>query len=420
MAEEKSAEKLSPQQFKAQSNAAATDAQTQRRKEWEASPEGKTRTKDIVDYATEEHNKTVRANPHLGLKETPRLKMTPNQLYEHYGFKDISDSGPGMHDRQLPGLEDPHARPQPKRWEEHTPQEQSRIQENVKRKTGATLDTMTHDYGSQIDQAYMRARKNGTGKPYGGDFYTNVEEGPAHVLRQTAKKTGAPLGLVAAVNADTSPQMKFSHTTKEGKTSYPNAEQAEHAIRHIQSGGKPEEINKEGLTGLARAGFNKNLKKAAHRADAVLNKGAKVGDTTGSSSSGFGPKTAAYHNSWLPSTPDFTVSDVHTGGGGFLPHLSSFKGGDQKKSGSERERGISTTGFHAMADYAARNAMKQRGLGKVRQAQAVQWGEERIRRNETGNSRDKAQFPSEEQAYSPKMNPQQFPEKNPNVQGRLF
>ncbi len=35
-----------------------------------------------------------------------------------------------------------------------------------------------------------------------------------------------------------------------------------------------------------------------------------------------------------------------------------------------------------MADYDARKAMEARGLTKVRQAQASQWGEEQIRRTE--------------------------------------
>jgi hypothetical protein len=109
------------------------------------------------------------------------------------------------------------------------------------------------------------------------------------------------------------------------------------------------------------------------------------------------PKTGPYHNSWLPGTPDFFVSDVHSGGGGMLPHLSTDKPvlrystgipkldkhGKKRYDKSEREKVIeSVPNFHAMADYAARQAMGARGLNRVRQAQGSQWGEEQIQRTE--------------------------------------
>jgi hypothetical protein len=137
--------------------------------------------------------------------------------------------------------------------------------------------------------------------------------------------------------------------------------------------------------------------------------------------SGFGPKTAAYHNAWLTNTPQFLVSDVHTGGGGMLPHLGTYKASGVNKQKSEREEGIATLGFHAMADYAARQAMHKRGLGRLGQAQAAQWGEERIRRHDQATDpRVKTAFTSHEQAYpSSVKNPRQFHEHD-EKQGRLF
>ena len=405
-------------------------AKTRRRRQWEASPEGRQRTADIVDYATAMHNEVARKHPELGLAQHGRINMSPAQLYEHFGFKQ-RDTGPGMHEQQIPGLEDPDALPRPKRWEEHTPEEQAAIQRRVKLHSGATLETMKRDFGSQLDQSYVRAMEHGHDQPAGANFYTEGE--PARVLRDTARRRGVPLGLVAAANADTSPQLKFRIRNREGEIRYPNAEQAEHAIRHVQETGSPFGIDKEDLAGIARNGFMVNLRKAAHRVHQVLHEGRTVSETYSGTGpgSGFGPKTAAYHNSWLGGTPDFLVSDVHTGGGGMLPHLSSAKplirdeegnarlyaGGNPKRGKSEREQVIERPGFHAMADFAARQAMQERGLGRIRQAQAAQWAEERIHRHETErNPQVAGHFPSAEQEYprKPPVNPEQF------GQGKLF
>lgn len=412
-----------------------TKSKVRRRQRWEASPQGVERMSDVVDAATAEHNRVATERPELGLTPQKRLKLTHQQAYEHYGFAN-RDPGPGPRDVQLPGMEDPHALPRPKRWEEHTPEEQAHIAARVKTRTGSTIDSMTRAYGAQVDQAFLRARGHGTDTPHASDFYTSGE--PAQVLRRTAARQGVPLGLVAAVNADTSPQMKFSHTNKAGQTTYPNAEQAEHIISEVKSGTHPSDVTKEGLTGLARTGFGTNVTKAARRVHQVLRYGVGVRDTyvRGEGGSGFGPKTAAYHNSWLGGTPEFTVSDVHTGGGGFLPHLGSEKpmktdehgnpehweSGAVKRVKSEREEGIATkpeAGFHAMADYAARQAMGARGLHSARQTQATQWGEERIRRHETAqDAQTAAAFPSGERAYggSSRVAGRQFDPK----QGRLF
>jgi hypothetical protein len=431
------AERKAAQASKKRSQASIIGNKVKQRAAWEASPSGQTRSRDIVDHATDEHNAMVRAHPEAGLKEVDRIGMTPNQLYDHYGFNQ-EKTGPGVGERQLPGMEDPHAQPQPKRWEEHTPEEQDKISRAVKLKTGATMDTMTRDLGSQLDQANIRARSQGASKPYASDFYTSGE--PARVLKDTARRTGTPLGLVAAVNADTSPLMKFRRVNRTtGEVSYPNAEQAEHAIRHVQAGGTAADVSKEGLKSTSRTGFDKNLTKATNRADQVINQGKTVSQTSGN----FGPKTAAYHNSWLPTTPDFLVSDRHTGHGA-LAHVSpEVTQAIDKESGQPKTRAdwsekmgkfadfpvytkspvedaVATTGFHAMADHAMRTAMDKRGLGKVRQAQGAQWGEEQLQRGESGSSKS---APKVHEVYPPhpstgnNLNAGQFHDPN---QGSLF
>ena len=417
---------------KTEAVAQQTRVSTRRRAGWERSTEGKKRMGDVVDYATQQHNKLARERPELGLTPQKRLKLTHQQAYEHYGFGE-HQIGPSMHDVQLPGMADPDALPRPKRWEEHTEAQQEDIKKRVKARSGATPESMERSFGSQLDQGYLRARSAGAKEPYAQDFYTHGE--PAQQMRKTRERQGVSLGLVAATNADTSPQMHFSYESKEGKTTYPNAQQAEHAISEVRKGKAPGKINKSGLVGMARSGFDTNFAKAVRRAHQVIRGGKSVSQTfmgTGSGS-GFGPKTAAYHNSWLTGHPQFLVSDVHTGGGGMVPHLGSEKplmrdeagnvklrsGGKEARDKSEREKAIESAGFHAMADYSARQAMSKRGLGRVEQAQATQWGEEKIRRHETASDPKVASgFPSQSQAYPPIAHPKQFGD-HPG-QGKLF
>jgi hypothetical protein len=387
---------------------------------------------DVTDFATEQHNKMIREHPEFGMTPVKKLGMSHGQLYQAHGFGE-HPVGPTMHDRQLPGMEDPHALPRPKQWEEHTEAERQDIAKRVKAKSGATPESMARSFGSQLDQGYIRAHQAGHAEPYGQTFYSHGT--PAQLLRTSSRRHNVPMGLVAAVNADTSPNMKFEYTYKSGKTTYPNAEQADHAIAQVRAGKAPSRITKKGLSGHALSGFDVNFKKAVNRAHQVIRRGKSVSETymgTGSGS-GFGPKTAAYHNAWLTGTPQFFVSDVHSGGGGMVPHLSSDKplmldekgevrrrsSGKEARDKSEREKAIETTGFHAMADYAARQAMTKRGLGRIPQAQATQWGEEMIRRHEQAKDpRVAAGFPSPESAYPPIAHPTQF--KHHEGQGRLF
>lgn len=325
-------------------------------------------------------------------------RATNAQIYMARGWGEApqSETGhPQHYDRQIPGLEDPTAAPQNKRWEEHTPEEQAKIAARVKMRTGHTVESMTHAYGAQLDQAYLHAEASGVARhpdgslrPPGQDFYTSGE--PVQVIRQTAHDHGVPMGLVAAMHADNSPNTKFKSAGE-----YPQDRMVRAALSHVQSGGDPDKpVRPE-----RAQGYGVNFVKSSRRAGQVLNEGVPIPETTmgGGGGHGLGPKTAAYMNSWLRSTPDQFVADVHSGGGGMLPHLGAEKPvlrdvhgepkldslGKPKRDKSEREHGIETTGIHAMMDYASRQALAHRGLGSTRQAQAAQWAEERHQRGMT-------------------------------------
>jgi hypothetical protein len=127
------------------------------------------------------------------------------------------------------------------------------------------------------------------------------------------------------------------------------------------------------------------------------------------------PKVGPFSNSFAPDVPDYFVSDVHSGGGGMLPHQGTAKPEYETKAGgvafakSERELTIERSPhFHATADVAARKAVAMRTGGRsVRQAQAVQWGEEQLQRG----AEDPKHYPTHKLVYS---------ERNPNISSGQF
>jgi hypothetical protein len=359
--------------------------------------------KDITDLASDHYREELTKrgmSTHSGNVEAGgKAGMNKTQIYKAIDAGGENTRNPTMHERQLPGMGDPDAANTPKSWGDIPGAKQKDIAHRVAKQSGATMDSMTKAFGAQLDQGVYRAHRAGASKPYSRDFYTDDSPGtPGGVLRDTAKATGTSLGMVAAVNADTSPQMKFSTKNKSGQQVFPNAEKAAHIIAHVKGGGNADNYSNDSehagysLEGPSRTGFNKNAKKAVDRVSQVAS-GTPLAQTAP-----MGPKTGPYNNSWLPDHPDFFVSDVHSGGGGFLPHQSSekkivrdargnpvkTKSGDDRTEKSERENTIDVAGFHSMGDHAARAALAERGLGRVRQSQATQWGEERIQRGDQG------------------------------------
>lgn len=336
-----------------------------------------------------------RANPERYQDIEHVTGMKPGMAYAELGFHD-SGVGPKHYDEQLPGMSDPQAAPRPQRWHEMTDEQRAHVTRGLALH-GTSLDQMTKDYGAQLDQGFMRAHKLGTDEPYAQRFYSTGEE--RQRLDQSAKDLGVPQTHHAAMNAITSPNTKFK--TKNGR--YPNDEAAVAATTWAREGHeepltsaswKASAPGREGLVSRPA-----NMQKAVH-VQHQLDAGVPLADTTGPTGIPvFGessPKTGPYANSWSDSHPQFFVSDVHSGGGGMLPHLGTDKdirvnaeggtsyapSGNPQRDKSEREKGIERVPyFHSAADEAARRATTQRGLGSLRESQAVQWGEEQIQRS---------------------------------------
>jgi hypothetical protein len=327
------------------------------------------------------------------------------------------DPGPRHYDVQLPGMVDPNAAPRPPKWEELSDAHRAHAERSLA-KYGTSVQQMSKDYGAQLDQAHKRAWDAGESRPWSEDFYTVGE--PRKVLEQSARDLGIPHTIHAQMNAFTSPNTKFSQESG-GETVYPNDRAATHAVKWVQQGGDPNKITNEfDATGMSREpgeraqGYTTNIRKAASSFD-QWQKGVDPPDwTTGAKGGGpfdASPKTGPYANSWSDSHPQFFVSDVHSGGGGGVPHLSSDKPilkhkatgepvlddkGKPKRDKSERERAIeSVPYFHSAMDYAARSAHNERGISHVRSGQAAQWGEEQIQRKMKGG-------PTHDKVYPPK------------------
>ena len=391
------------------------------RSAWEATDVGKARTSGF--------------SPEIASQATPaQIHMINNQ-------DNPEPKGPRVYDRQLPGMSDPDQAPRPPKWEELSAENQAHAIRGLA-KQGTNIETMISDIGNQLDQASERAMRatdaSGTNtRPYAEDFYEKGE--PRQKVDSSAAELGIPRALHAQLNAFTSPNTKFSITSDEGVTKFPNDDAARHAAIHVQKGGKPEDITNDTADTIkldkpatskskseygAVQGYTSNLKKAAvamQRHENGLNpdpdafKGA--------------PKTGPYANSWGDVHPQFTVADVHTGGGGAFPHLGSDKptkkGADgevvlNKKGApvrekSRREAAIEQTPFaHSAIDFAHRSAMKERGMGHVRESQAAQWGEEQLQRGESGM----AGGPKHDEVYP--TNPKVPKKPEDDNQGTLF
>jgi hypothetical protein len=384
-------ERKARQAQKRRAEAAVMGHRGRRRREWETSEEGLTRLTD--------------ASAHFG------TKAAPAQIYQTRGWGETA-KGARHYEQQLPGLENPDALPTPPRWEDLPDEEKARTERALRIHAGADVEFMTRAFGAQLDQSYLRAERNTppttAAVPHTRDFYTEThdprgEKLPRAVMHDSAQEVGLPFGQYTAISAITSPQTKFHTRGRDGVDRYPNDETARATVEQARAGVPVTEAG----TGQRRDGVGKNEGYPANARKAVdavqqMDAGTPVPELESrwkedrkagavvpreKPTPMFGPKTGPYHNSWLLDTPDYFVSDVHSGGGALLPHLSSHKGGGDSKGKSEREIAIERTpNFHSAADYAVRQAIESRGLSSIRQAQASQWGEEQIQRKE-GNVR---------------------------------
>lgn len=351
---------------------------------------------------------------------SPTGSNVPAATYREKGRKlPVKDTGRGLYDRQLPGMAEQLGQfPTPTRWEDLSPEQQAKTHAGLKR-YGTSLDTMKSDFGSHVDQAFARAEKGGAEHPYGADFY-EAEGAPRQRIKEAG--IGVPPSHFSAAVAITSPQARF--TSREGLPDeyHPNINNAIAAVRHAQAGTPLEDVKTPGLEVPQRErgqGFHKNIRKAV----GGLRQGAEgvpapewrnpPSKTNPKGTPMFGketaPKIGPFANAFDDLAEQFFVSDVHSGGGGMLPHLSSdkpltgelTKTGKEVRSDSEREQAINAIPhFHAAADFAARGAAYERGLPSLRATQATQWSEERLQRHEAkGGGQGSQNFISPERAY---------------------
>jgi hypothetical protein len=349
-------------------------------------------------------------------------------------------------------MESPDTIPTPPRWEDLSLKQQAHAQRELKRRAGTDIATMSRQFGAQMDQGYVRALaaghvdEEGAPVPFTKHFYDQTPEGapepldqPKEIMKEASHKHGHDLGVVVAATALTSPNVKFTAGPRGARTS-PNVRAAEVAmIQHAEgtaSYNMGHILDPETGKSMTTARPT-NIRRAGRMLEHVA-AGGKISEarnppsftTPEGSSMWQAPKVGPFANSFQSDSPDFFVSDVHSGGGGMLPHLGTEKpilydaegnpqtneAGRPQRDDSEREKAIKgVPHFHSMADYAARQALEKRGMGSsVRQGQAVQWGEEQIKRKKDSPKLD---VPSHEMAY-PNLNRQQF-ENDPN-HGKLF
>ena len=353
-----------------------------------------------------------------------------SRSYASRGWKGVEEEHAGaassMHDYDTLAQSGNNVFPQPKRWEALSSEEQGRTHAALKY-FGTDVSRMSQDFGSQLDQAHYRSQQMGSTHPFGSDFY-EPHGAPRQVMASLSEQFGHPSPHVAAAIASTSPRTKFTEFPAEGQPQFTNAVAAGVAMkieanyedltsRAPSSTGKGKtvvvgEVPTEAFGQMARelggtggVGMHENVMKAAYgfrqaRQGVPVQEWRNAPSKTnpeGSHQFATSAKTSPFASQLMEGSTPFLVSDIHTGGGGALPHLSPEKGSGynlvKNKANvnpegfkkSEREYAIEQTpNFHAVADYAMRQAMGERGLEKTRFAQATQWGEEQIRRSQTG------------------------------------
>ena len=370
------------------------DNSARRRRRWEQTPAGRERMSDIRDIVGVDKPDPSKGP---GLHGEGSGGYSLSQMYAaggwHEGLSRDIDPAHDVHDDQLhlPGMENREAAPKSmidrarkrgaERWEDLSPRDQEDTARRVKASSGATLDSMSRSYGAQLDQSMIRADDHGQMPP---QFYGGGE--PNEVVKKTADDLGVSRGAVAALHADNSPQTPFATGGGDSRNPrrYPQDEMARAAVSTARRRGGA--VHDMSTTQLKRdrppaaMGYAENFAKSARRADQIVNQGIPAGETNPNrTAAGYGPKTGPYQRAWAGGTPSQFVADVHSGGGGMVPHLGTSK--DSPTGSSEREDAISTSGFHLMADKAARDAHRKRGLHvPVKRGQEAQWVEEQIQR----------------------------------------
>lgn len=395
-----------------------------RRTRWEHSPEGSKRMRDVRDLVgvekprqetREEKRASAQQWEELGTQRPWTLGDTRGgytlpQMYAvedwHTGIQQGMAPEHLVHDDQphIPGLENREAAPLSsidrarkrgaERWEDLSPRDQEDTARRVRAKSGATLESMTESFGAQVDQGIMRASDRGQMPPL---FYGGGE--PHAVVQQTVEDLGVSRGAVSALHSDNSPKSPFA--VGGGSSNIPRRYPQDDLARaaHASAVKRGEAVH--GLTAgqlqgdrpAGAMGYKENFAKSVRRAEQIVGQGIPAGETNpNTTAAGFGPKTGPYQRAWTGGTSSQFVADVHSGGGGMVPHLGTSQ--ETPTGKSEREDAIAVSGYHLMADKAARDANRQRGIhSPAKRPQEIQWAEEQIQRPDLSQT--------EESVYGP-------------------
>jgi hypothetical protein len=388
----------------------------------------------------EASNPTGKTNPPVGRMDGIRQQV--GKAYDAVPVKHLyramghSDHSPNLHGQmELEGPEGSdvwHGQhtmnpardmmPVNRRWEEFAPHEQARVLRSAA-KFGVTPDSAHRALASQVDQAY--ATEGGHHDSFYAPEQEHTRNGsrtPRTELLHSAKNNGVSLAVQAAANAITSPNNTFvQKDSKTGKARFPNNEAADHAIQWAKSGKTGHEYayhpdyyvpredkiektvrkrNGKTETSLVKSpddprkypvqGYPRNHATAIDATHELL-KGKPLREAW---QPGEGEKVSAYHNSFVDphGSSQFWVSDTHSGGAAFAPHLP--KDGPGSQTGYMGIKGI-----HAFNDHVARNVMHERGLNSVSNMQSAQWSQNK---RYTGDKTDDAlnSYGSEHQQHS--------------------
>jgi hypothetical protein len=375
-----------------------------RRTRWENSEAGGERMRDIRDIVGVPKSEDYKGpGTHLGYSLS---QMYAVEGWNSGALEEGMDPSHLVHDDQphLPGMENREAAPLSmidraqkrgaERWEDLSPRDQETVSRNVRAKSGATLESMSRSYGAQLDQSMIRASDHGQMPP---QFYGGGE--PNEVITRTAQDLGISRGAVSALHADNSPQTPFATGGGDSKNPrrYPQDEMARSAVASARRrGGAVHDMSTNQLASdrpPGAMGYTDNFAKSARRAEQIVGQGIPAGETNpNTTAAGYGPKTGPYQRAWTGGTSSQFVSDVHSGGGGMVPHLGTSK--DNPKGQSEREDALTTSGFHLMADKAARDAHRARGVhAPVKRGQEAQWVEEQIQRPDLPQTEERVYGP---------------------------
>jgi hypothetical protein len=256
---------------------------------------------------------------------------------------------------------------------------------------GVTRESAKRAFAANLDQSFDNAHAHGT-TPHARDFYVDpASDMPRGHIIEAARSTHASASSIATATAITSPQTEWG-PTNEGH--YPNIRAARQSALHRDDPANVPHPTVSDDSTKKIGTFTGNVRKGA-RAVAQQESGTLAADLHhASGASIFGgkqqQKTTAFRNALVdPEGPEASlVSDVHSGGRGFAPHLSPTEAGAYLKH----------PGIHQWHDDIAREVMHERGLNSVNNTQAAQWGQAQL---DSGQVK-----PSEAYSTPPKLHPE--------------